>query len=59
MERVVELGALKFRYHRQPAGGADTLIVAQAKPGDADYAQTVVLVEHSYRKRYAYELSFD
>ncbi len=62
MERVVELGALKFRYHRQPAGGTDTLVVAQANPGDAHYAHTVVLylmVENSYRKRYAYELSFD
>lgn len=39
--------------------GVETLVVAKAKPGDASYAQTVVLylmVERYYQVRYAYKL---
>jgi hypothetical protein len=59
-ERVQELGALKVRY-QQPKDSVETLVTVEAKPGDATYPQLVVLylmVEESYRARYAYELEF-
>ena len=60
VEQVQGLGALKVRY-QVPKDSIETLVVAEAKPGDANYAQTVVLymmVEQYYLARYAYRLEF-
>jgi hypothetical protein len=60
-ERIQELGTVKVRYHHQDKDSAPRLITAEAKPGDASYAQTVVLylmVERFYQTRYAYKLEF-
>ena len=61
LDMARDRGALTVRY-RVSDGGAAALVTARAKPGDAAYAQTVALflmVERAYRKRYAYELSFE
>lgn len=60
LEFVQDRGELKVRFHHAQ-NGISTLVTARAKPGDASYAQTVALflmVERSYRMRYAYKLEF-
>jgi hypothetical protein len=60
LELVEQRGEIELRYHHEK-DGVSTLETVQAKPGDAHYAQTVALflmVERSYRARYAYELEF-
>jgi hypothetical protein len=60
VEQVQTLSALKVRY-QHPRDAIETLVVAEAKPGNANYAQTVVLhlmVEQYYLGRYGYRLEF-
>jgi hypothetical protein len=59
-EHIQTLGELKVRYHA-PKDSQETLVTVRAKPGDASYAEVVVLhmmVERYYLARYAYKLEF-